>query len=78
MGSHIAVTPNTRLYKGTAATTIGASAKDEWAATYYMFHHKELKMWVIGDGEEILTNIGVRNISKLALSGSQCGPKERI
>ena len=57
MGSHIAVTPNTRLYKGTAATTIGASAKDEWAATYYMFHHKELKMWVIGDGEEILTTL---------------------
>ena len=67
--SHVAVTPNTRLYKSTAATTVAAWGR--WAATYYMFHHKELNMWVIGEGEEILTNIGAIDKSELALSGNE-------
>merc|ERR1719495_1563874 len=32
--------------------------------------HKEPNMWVIGEGEEILTNIDVMDKSKLALSGN--------
>merc|ERR1719513_476966 len=67
--SLVAVTPNTRLYKSTASTTVAAWGK--WAATYYMFHHKELNMWVIGEGEEILTNIGAIDKSKLVLSGNE-------
>jgi len=60
LASHTAVSPNTRLYKSTAATAVGAWGR--WAVQYYMFHHKGLNMWVIGEGEEALVGAGTDHV----------------
>ena len=71
--SHIAVTPNTRLYKSTGQTSVGASG--DFALTYFMFHHRELNMWVIGEGEDALTSLGSEKIKvQSGVSGSSVVP----
>ena len=71
--SHIAVSPNTRLYKSTGQTAIGTWG--DWALTYYMFHHRELNMWVIAEGEDALTSLGSEKIlAQSGLSGSSVIP----
>ena len=50
--AHIAVSPNTRLYKSTGQTAAGAHSQEDWALTYYMFHHRRLQMWVIAKGDK--------------------------
>ena len=64
--SHIAVSPNTKLYKSTGQSAVGATG--DWASTYYLFHHVQLNMWVIGKGEDALTNLWSLNV--LAESGN--------
>ena len=71
--SHIAVSPNTRLYKSTGQTAVGTWG--DWATTYYMFHHRELNMWVIGEGEDALTSLGSEKVLKQSgVSGSSVVP----
>ena len=71
--SDIAVTPNTRLYKSTGQTSVGASG--DFALTYFMFHHRELNMWVIGEGEDALTSLGSEKIKvQSGVSGSSVVP----
>jgi len=71
--SHIAVSPNTRLYKSTGQTAMGTWG--DWALTYYMFHHRELNMWVIAEGEDALTSLGSEKIlAQSGLSGSSVIP----
>jgi len=71
--AHIAVSPDTRLYKSTGQTAIGSYR--DWANTYYMFHHRELNMWVIGEGEDALTSLGSEKIVvQSGVSGSRVIP----
>ena len=71
--SHIAVSPNTRLYKSTGQEAVGA--RGDWTLTYYMFHHRELKMWVIAEGEDSLTSLGSEKIvARSGVSGPSVIP----
>merc|ERR1711971_1356863 len=63
--SYVAVSPKSKLYKSTASTQVNPNG--DWASTYYMFHHSKLGMWVIGKGEDALTNADSSNI--MAQSG---------
>merc|ERR1711934_831785 len=71
--AHIAVSPNTRLYKSTGQTAVGSYG--DFALTYFMFHHRELNMWVIGEGEDALTSLGSEKIKvQSGVSGSSVVP----
>ena len=71
--SHIAVSPNTRLYKSTGQEAVGA--RGDWTLTYYMFHHHELNMWVIAEGEDSLTSLGSEKIvARSGVSGPSVIP----
>jgi hypothetical protein len=71
--AHIAVTPNTRLYKSTGQTAVGSYG--DWALTYFMFHHVQLNMWVIGEGEDALTSLSSEKILvQSGVSGSRVIP----
>jgi len=71
--SHIAVSPNTRLYKSTGQTAVGAYR--DFANTFYLFHHRELNMWVIAEGEDALTSLGSEKIvAQSGVSGSSVIP----
>jgi len=71
--SHIAVSPKTRLYKSTGQTAMGTWG--DWSLTYYMFHHRELNMWVIAEGEDALTSLGSEKIlAQSGVSGSSVIP----
>ena len=65
--------PNTRLYKSTGQTAVGFYG--DWALTYFLFHHAELNMWVIGEGEEALTSLSSEKILvRSGVSGSRVIP----
>ena len=71
--SHFAVSPNTRLYKSTGQTAVGSYG--DWALTYYTFHHRELNMWVIAEGEDALTSLGSEKVlAHSGVSGSRLIP----
>jgi len=70
---HIAVSSNTRLYKSTGQTAVGADK--DFALTFYLFHHRELNMWVIAEGEDALRSVGSEKIVvQSGVSGSSVIP----
>lgn len=73
--SYEAVSSNTRLYKSTAQSAVGATGN--FASTYFLFHHNRLNMWVIGKDENALIDPHSSNVlAKSGKSESKVVPEE--
>ena len=73
--SYAAVSSNTRLYKSTAQSAVGATGN--FASTYFLFHHSRLNMWVIGKDENASISPQSSNVlAKSGKSGSRVVPED--